>query len=235
MVLSTVKSLYPDNIEFKQGTCLERRGRKQTKLQTRKVVWDFWHKMSQETSDTQRPAKLRVTNRSRLQSDLTFPPSVKISTQHNRDFFESMWRITYHTYQALHKKFLIKHPEDKVSYGTFLSLKPFFVRPITTRDVEVCCCKQHLHARRMVLSLINLLTKYSLQPAEFNDYYSYFSYLTADCPKEEHTHISWSCTREKKTLCQHITSQWQHIVDRLWVFFNTDDSDSEITVRFEYF
>ena len=66
-------------------------------------------------------------------------------------------------------------------------------------------------------------------PTEFNDYYSFFSFLTMNCQKEEHTHISWCCTLDKKSLCSHIQGQWDKFVDTLSL------SDSTYTIQFEYF
>ena len=62
-------------------------GCRQTALQTRKMVWHFWHEHSQESSDTTRPAKLCKENRNKIQSGLVFPASVKVIKQRGIDFF----------------------------------------------------------------------------------------------------------------------------------------------------
>ena len=39
-------------------------------------------------------------------------------------------------------------PDSPVSYGTFLKLKPFYVRSVTLpQNVEMHYCKKHLHAQ----------------------------------------------------------------------------------------
>ena len=69
-------------------------GRKPISLSTRQFVWDFWHASSIESSDTQRPAKLRKTSWAKLQATLQFPSSVQIISQRNKEFYQSMWRLT---------------------------------------------------------------------------------------------------------------------------------------------
>ena len=46
-----------------------------------------------------------------------------------------------------------------VSLGTLLALKLFYVRSATTKDIEMCCCKKHLHAYWSIQALIQCATK----------------------------------------------------------------------------
>ena len=111
-------------------------------------------------------------------------------TVFTREFYESMWRLTHHPYRVLHEKYLALHSREAISYGTFIALKPFYVRTVKTRDIEICCCKVHLHARTSIQSLISLLSKYCKMPTEFNDYYSFFSFLTRTARKKSiHTFL----------------------------------------------
>ena len=43
---------------------------------------------------------------------------------------------------------------NPASYGTFLGLRPFYVRSATTKDIEMCVCKKHSHARWGVDALV---------------------------------------------------------------------------------
>ena len=45
-----------------------------------------------------------------------------------------------------YRDFILTFPDHEVAYGTFLALKPFYVRGTTSSDLEMCCCKLHLHA-----------------------------------------------------------------------------------------
>ena len=47
-------------------------GRLLTSLITRQLVWDFWHANSQEWTNTTEVAKLRVLDKSRIQSGLDY-------------------------------------------------------------------------------------------------------------------------------------------------------------------
>ena len=69
---------------------------------------------------------------------------------------------------------------------------------------------------------------------DFRDYYSFFDYLTVDCVKDDHAHISWECTPNKNTMCQNITNRRLRYVDELSVFVEVADGDG-ITVRMEHF
>ena len=62
-------------------------------------------------------------------------------------FYENPWRITETTVKALYTNFILTFPDYEVAYGTFLTLKPLYVRGITNSDLEMCCCKLYLHVR----------------------------------------------------------------------------------------
>ena len=218
--------------EIKSMQLQKNPSRNLTSLQTRKLVWEYWHDCSQETSDTTRPAKLRKGNRSKIQSGLVFSASVNIIQQRGKEFYESMWRISHQTITDLHKKYLDTYPANPVSLGTFFSLLPFYVRGVTTRDVEVCCCKLHLHARWGIKALIMCLQNHGINPAEFNDYYSFFDFLTKNC-EDDHAHISWECTPNKKHTCGDITGRSEMFTNKM-TELNPDDIDF-ITFRMEHF
>ena len=57
-----------------------------------------------------------------------------------------------------------------MSYGSFLALKPFYIRSATTKDLEMCCCKKHLHARWSIVALIECCNKQNLNLGTVNDY-----------------------------------------------------------------
>ena len=145
-----------------------------------------------------------------------------------------MWRISHKTITELYQKYIKTYPVYAVSMGTFFSLRPFYVRGVTTRDVEVCCCKLHLHARWTINALLACLRKHGLDPKEFSDYYSFFEYLTADCVKDEHAHISWKCTPNKSSVCSDITGRWLKFVDELSTFVDVVGGD-DVTVHMEHF
>ena len=232
-----MKSLKRKNVKLQKQSapCKVKRGRKPTSLHTKKLVWNFWHENSKETSDTFRPAKLRSTNKPAVQSGLQFAPSVKDIEQRGKKFYESMWRINHDTIADLHTKFVKSHPKDYVSLGLFFNLRPFYVHSITLRDIEVCCCKLHLHARCGIAALIQCIKKHGLNPTNFNDYYTFLKYLTENCLEDQYTHISWTCTPNKGTICEHIKNQWEKLLNNLSVFIDVSDVNDNITVQLEHF
>ena len=64
------------------------------KLETRQHIWDFWHSVSTVSTLTSRPAKLRTSDRPKIQNDLTYHDTVKIiKNKRNVDLFQSPWMI----------------------------------------------------------------------------------------------------------------------------------------------
>ena len=132
-------------------------GRKVTSHATRQAVWDFWHckQFIIESTLTSRPAKLKITNKPKIQNGLEYKVPVSTIVQRSCEFFEAPWCIFQNTLKELHRN-LDRNPNHSVSWGTFLALKPFYVRTATSKDVEMCVCKLHLHARWAVKALVNL-------------------------------------------------------------------------------
>ena len=205
-------------------------GRKLTLLETRQKVWALYHAESSPSTITNRPAKLKLTNRSRIQSDLTFMDSVQITENKRKiKFYESIWMILNKTIRELLFEFNNSNPSHLVSWGTFLSLKPFYVRSATTGDIEMCCCKLHLHGRWSITSLIECAVKQHIK-LEFDDYKLFFEYLTSECRKEETTYINWDCSSDSKTTCHDIINKWESMNKYL-----LDNSNSSFTVKMIYF
>ena len=51
-------------------------GRKMTSLETRQVVWNFWHDKSTHSTLMSRPARLKVSNKGKIQTSLDFVSTV---------------------------------------------------------------------------------------------------------------------------------------------------------------
>ena len=66
-------------------------------METRQKIWDFYHQKSLPSTITSRPAKLRLIH--------VLNQSIKV----------------------LYQDFVKAYPNDPVSYGTFLTLKPFYI------------------------------------------------------------------------------------------------------------
>lgn len=205
-------------------------GRKLTPLHVRQVVWNFWHNESSASTITSRPAKIKVNDKPKIQSSLQFVDTVKIiKSQRNVNYYENIWFITTVTLRELYYKYVKENPENMVSYRTFHSLKPFYVRSATTRDVEMCCCKIHLHARWAIAALVECASKEEIT-LPFHDYDSFFSYLAKDCEPCATTYINWGCVIDKKTVCGDILNNW--------ITLNTDIIEQAVlskTVKLQYF
>ena len=71
--------------------------------------------------------------------------------------------------KCLYAKYSSENPDSPISYGFFLK-KAFYVRTVTTKDVEIYYCKKHLHARWAVSTLLQLCKQQMFEPS-FTDYY----------------------------------------------------------------
>ena len=111
---------------------------------------------------TSQPAKLRVPDKRYIQADLVFLDTVTIISQRNKDFCESNWTVTTKTYKQLFNEYLSSNNESTVSLGMIMALKPFYIRSATSNDIEMCCCKKHLHARWSINALIDCAKEQNL-------------------------------------------------------------------------
>ena len=118
---------------------------------------------------------------------------------------------------------------NTVSYGTFISLKSFYVHAATKKDIEMCLYKIHLHARRGVDTLVKLCTKQNI-PLEFESYITFFEILRRNCPVSENDiYLLWDCTPNKKTVCNH-QKIWENLKQQLLA-----KGDQDVTINFQYF
>ena len=94
-------------------------GRKLTPSTTRMMVWKFWHEKSIPSTITSRPAKQRVSEKSKIQAGLDYVDTISIIKQRNRHFYESNWYITNETFKALYSKYIQDNTANCVSYERF--------------------------------------------------------------------------------------------------------------------
>ena len=129
-----------------------------TSLATLQAIWDFWHckEFIIESTLTSDPAKLKTTNKPKFQNGLEYKVPVSSIDQRSYKFFEAPLCIYPHTLKELHCTYLERNPNHTISWGTFLALKPFYVHTATSKDVEMCVWKLHLHVYWAVKSLENL-------------------------------------------------------------------------------
>ena len=122
--------------------------------------------------------------------------------------------MTTLTYKQLFDKYCHENPDKPVGSSTFMALTAFYVRTAATKDVEMCCCKLHLHARWGIKALLECANTDQIS-LPFHDYDTFFSYLTRNCPPSETTYVSWECSIDKKLLCADITGNWNALKTKL--------------------
>ena len=162
---------------------------------------------------------------------LQFQHSTMIEVdKRNRRYFQAQWLTLTMTVMELYTKYIKENPEHAVSWGMFLALRPFYMRSATTKDIEVCCCKLHLHARWAVRSLITCCKKQEIDLGQVTTYETFFERITEFCPTSTSTYIPWECTPDKKTVCEEIGKKWNNL--RSYV---EEIADSTVTVTMSKF
>lgn len=153
-------------------------------LDKRTSCWEFWHSVTTPSTLTSRPALLKVGTRPRIQCDLEFPsPGVEqVTNKRGVRSYQACWRIVEQPYLSLYHMYKSKHHENFLSYGSFLSLKPFYVRQADNKDREMCLCKVHLKARSSIECLLQNMDQQGYSHPEVTDYDSFFKYLYNNCP-----------------------------------------------------
>ena len=203
-----------------------------TKYETRKRVWDFRHQHSFPSTNTTKTARIYCKSVPSLQKDLDFVDSVSKLKKRKIEQYENLCHTTEKPYQSLCNKYNTENFLTPVSYGTFLALKPFYIKPAGVKDIEVCVCKIHLHMRNCVKALVQLPSKLNI-PQHFSGYKSFFEFLSQNCPTTENSlYVPWECTLNPSILCDQITDAWNHIKTK----FENISSSNQPTVnllRFE--
>ena len=122
----------------------------------------------------------------------------------------------------------VENPDNHVSYGSFLRLRPFYVRNVSLKDMEMCCCKLHLHGRWCVKAIVNIASKLKITFPAIN-YDNFFQLIYADCGDVDDTYIPWACTPNKKVVCGDISQNYTALTKPL------ETADESVTISFTQF
>lgn len=75
--------------------------------------------------------------------------------------------------------------------------------------------------------MVEISKKQGIDNNLYNNYATFFDYLTSDCLKNPLTYIDWTCTPDLKSCCNHITKSWQELKQSLQ---NNDDKISTVNM-----
>ena len=202
-------------------------GRKLTSLETRQKVWQFWHDNSTQSTLSSKPARLPVQDKPKIQTSLQFKDCVLQKSKRGISSLVTTWQTTERSYNELLTIYNLANPTNTVSYGTFFALKPFYVRGVTPADIEMCCCKKHLHARWSIKALLDCAKEQNIS-LPFSSYTTFFDFLNEDCEKSETTYLKWSCTPDAKTFCETIEQKWVVLKEEILL---QEDTDTKVNMQ----
>ena len=160
--------------------------------------------------------------------DLQYAPTVRTVMKRNSEFYQSIWKIYTVPVVSLYKKIIREQPEHKVSMGTFLNLRPFYIRNVSLKDMEMCVCMLHLHARWCVVAILKLASQLDIS-LPFIDYTSFLSLLYVNCGTIPDTYIPWECTPNKNEVCDDILPNFSAVMNPL------STADEKAKVSFTHF
>ena len=87
---------------------------------------------------------MKVRSKPKCQQGLEFASTIETVTIWKHQYYQIIWKITHCQLLLLYKKYPEDFPNNPVSKGIF-SLKPFYIRNASKKNMEVCLCELHLH------------------------------------------------------------------------------------------
>ena len=125
---------------------VENRGRSRLPLNIRQEIYDFWvsnSHVSTYRSNNRHSAKIHKSNM----------PHSDITDKDVRDVDKNSKQVQCHhkfvskPYRVLHNIFRDTHPNLTTSFVSFCNMKPFYITPVTIKEMESClcvvCCNNH--------------------------------------------------------------------------------------------
>ena len=164
----------------------ETRGRKPRSAHLKRLVWQYWHDQSSPSAMSTKVTCIRCNNKPKIQLGLIFADTVKKErNKRNIQCYVSTWMLVNMTYRELYMDYLRQNPSETLSFGSFVSLKPYYVTSPSKDELEVCICKDHLKVRWAIQALVQLTKKLKI-PIPFDNYQTFFDCIHGQCvPSEE--------------------------------------------------
>jgi hypothetical protein len=97
-----------------------------------------WHEVSQPSTLTTDIAKLRLTDKPKIQIGLEFDDSITPQKYRKRRIYQSIKHTVVVTYRKLYAKYLltVSEEEEIISMGTFVALKLFYISSANVKDLQ---------------------------------------------------------------------------------------------------
>ena len=90
--------LYDDlKLTMRISENMETRGRKITPYPTRKLIWVFYHENATPSTNTSRPAKLKVSERNKIQIGLDYVDTTTVIIQRKKQFYQNICMMLHIT------------------------------------------------------------------------------------------------------------------------------------------
>ena len=178
---------------------IESRGQKGLSNETKQVIIDSWHENSIVTVD-RRDGRDQVTmlqdRFAKKFGDLSFPDDLKIecvTSKRNQRLVKTTRHIATKTVREL-QEFILKKSEIKVSYGSVINYRPFYIQVATEREKESCLCRVCLNCRLKFNALLKHLKEGTVKTHSLSEYFG----NGIICPKGIHGYFDEKCIAETR-------------------------------------
>ena len=156
----------------------ETRGRKMLPLDLRQEIYDFWKANSELSiyrSNGRHIAKIDKSNILPQHNDIVDNETSDLEKNPNK--LQAHRKFVDIPYRVLHKIFNDNH--RSCSFASFINMKPFYISPVTTKEMESCLCITCLNFH-CLYSAIRRNVKRQL-PHSISEYLC----ETVTCPKDD--------------------------------------------------
>ena len=133
------------------------RGRKQMELDELFNVYKFWKANSQVSvhhSNNRHLVKISKENMTLNTKDIQ-DDSIKRTETKRGPKLQAHRKITIKSFKLLHESYQGLY-QSKISYGSFINLKPFCVSRPTEKETELCLCAKFLNPHSLFKTLSNI-------------------------------------------------------------------------------
>ena len=137
-------------------------GIRRTAGDTIKRIWTFWNENSTVSNNqTSRPSK---TAADLFDNDPLLCEIVlehwnveEVTTKRNKRMYTQQYHTQNGINDKLFQKFKSENQDVHIGFTSFKSIKPFYVRPCKSGDIDTCQCRVHVNFHNAVDALLKML------------------------------------------------------------------------------
>ena len=120
-----------------------------------------------------------------------------------------------------YQMFKENHPQMEISESLYYKLKPFYVQPANTRDLELCCCQKCIIVRKAHRALMDFRKRTGSNKPIYSSVYDMVQ--ASLCPKNADGNYNMSCLHMTCNKCGHLDFDPQELSEEGTILWQTLD------------